>query len=139
MGARWRCCGLSSARDLITEDATQHANAPAGAARLVFKRKVTASFLGYSDWVILKTTIVLSDKIVVSTDSDFWDPAHPGDHNYIGKPNAAPSTKRQILKCRCPMVIWCLEERRLQNLNRRTLGLCRSVHNLVGGNSAGRG
>ncbi len=90
MGARWRRCGLSRARDLITEDATQHANAPAGAARPVFKRKVTASFLGYSDWVILKTTIVLSDKIVVSTDSDFGDPAHPGDHNYIGKPNAAP-------------------------------------------------
>jgi hypothetical protein len=49
-------------------------------------------FLGFGantiDKLILKIALATEDRIIVSGESDFWDPKKPNDHDIPGQPNA---------------------------------------------------
>ncbi len=81
-------CGPEHIQDLIT-----HWESFAVSA-LVYKNPVSKlpslisrqlRFMGSIDRLILRIAMATSDRIVVSEDSDFWDPACPGKR---GDPNA---------------------------------------------------
>ena len=54
----------------------------------VGKKLRALGFTGTIDKLLVKVALVLRDKVVVSDDSDFWDPSKPHDRRIRGNQNA---------------------------------------------------